>query len=187
MIKNIYKENKGYTLLFAVLVAAVTLAVGISILIISKKEYLLASTARDSTYAFYVADSGIECAWYYEFENSQGYFATNTLAYSLQCGNEEFIPVTKFFIDSNGDLTNDIYATGVVTFSVPYDNGACAYIEIKKWYERKIPADPFSLVPKNQIISRGYNLGYDSSNTTCDPNKTAPSNRKVERALRLKY
>jgi hypothetical protein len=67
MINKNIKFNKGYTLLFAVIVSTLVLSVGISILNISKKEFLLSSSARESTKAFYAADSGLECAVYHDF------------------------------------------------------------------------------------------------------------------------
>ena len=76
MMKNPLKSNKGYTLLFAVLVSSVVLSIGISILTISKKEFLLSASAKDSTSAFYAADTGIECAAYYDSNSSK--FSTTT-------------------------------------------------------------------------------------------------------------
>lgn len=56
------KGNRGYTLLFAVLISSLVLAIGISILTISRKEFLISTSTRDSTSALFAADSGIECA-----------------------------------------------------------------------------------------------------------------------------
>ena len=53
--------RRGYTLLFAVLVASLVLGVAVFILSISRKQYILSSTARNSMYALYAADSGLEC------------------------------------------------------------------------------------------------------------------------------
>src|SRR3989344_6514941 len=55
------KKNKGYTLLFAVLTAALVLGVTVFILSVSRKQFILSTTARESTFAIYAADSGIEC------------------------------------------------------------------------------------------------------------------------------
>ena len=54
-------KQSGYTLLFAVITAALVLGIAAFVLDITRKEYILASTARDSIYSFYAADSGIEC------------------------------------------------------------------------------------------------------------------------------
>src|ERR1035437_2933646 len=59
---KILREQNGYTLLFAVLTASLVLSVAVFILSVSRGQYLLASTARESTYAIYAADSGLECA-----------------------------------------------------------------------------------------------------------------------------
>ena len=60
--KSIRENQRGYTLLFAVLTASLVLGVAVFILSISRGQFLLASAARESTYAIYAADSGIECA-----------------------------------------------------------------------------------------------------------------------------
>lgn len=55
------RKSGGYTLLFAVLTAALVLAVAVFILDVSRKQYELSVQARDSIYSFYAADGGIEC------------------------------------------------------------------------------------------------------------------------------
>ncbi len=72
-LKNI-KNNRGYTLLFSVLVSSLVLAIGISILNISKKEFLLATSARDSAAAFYAADGGLE---YMLYQIDLGFYPEN--------------------------------------------------------------------------------------------------------------
>ena len=51
----------GYTLLFSVLIATLVLSVAIFILSISRKQFQLAVASRESMYAFYNAQSAIEC------------------------------------------------------------------------------------------------------------------------------
>lgn len=58
------KNNQGFTLLFASLISALVLAVGIAILNISLKQLVLSSAGKESQQSFYSADSGIECALY---------------------------------------------------------------------------------------------------------------------------
>jgi len=59
---QIKTSEGGYTLLFSVLVAALALGVAVFILSVSTKQYELSVSARESMYAFYAADAGIECA-----------------------------------------------------------------------------------------------------------------------------
>lgn len=56
--------KKGFTLLFAALVGALVIAVGMAILNITIKQLILASAGRASQQAFFAADAGVECALY---------------------------------------------------------------------------------------------------------------------------
>lgn len=87
--KNNFKKeskNKGFAILFAVLLASFLVTLGISIFSISLKEIQITTSIRDSQIAYYVADSARECALYWdakkegsfpvvlinEFENGEG-------------------------------------------------------------------------------------------------------------------
>jgi hypothetical protein len=68
-MKNIFnlKKNKGFALLFSVIVSVVLLAIGLSIISVSLKQLVFAGTGRESQIAFYAANTGIECALYWNF------------------------------------------------------------------------------------------------------------------------
>ena len=167
MMKTNFKNNKGYTLLFAVLVSSIVLSIGISILTISKKEFLLSASARDSTSAFYAADSGLECAAY--FDNNGNYFSTSTTAGPFSCAD--------FSITKQGGATGSEYDPYEFNFQIPLgSSGACSIVTIEKYY------DDDDIIT-TRIISRGYNVGWDSVAESCDE----PSSRRVERALQLTY
>ncbi|MEX0935035.1 MAG: hypothetical protein WDZ70_01785 [Candidatus Paceibacterota bacterium] len=72
---NNFRNNKGFTALTAAIIASVVLSLGIAILNITTKEIRLSSFSRNSTSAFYTAGSGIECALYWDKEES---FATSS-------------------------------------------------------------------------------------------------------------
>lgn len=59
-------REKGFTLLLAALIASIVLSLGVSIAGLIQKELILSSTGRDSQFAFYAADSGAECALYWD-------------------------------------------------------------------------------------------------------------------------
>ncbi len=162
---SVYK--KGYTLLFAVLVSSLVLAIGISILNISKKEFLLATSARDSSAAFYAADGGVECAAY--GDQTYGSFSTSTTpTAALSCGEAQTTPVLD---DINA-------ATTTFTFSVKFGKEAasCADITVQKGYANGSEV--------TIIDARGYNLGWNEQ-TSGPCNVQSP--KKVERGLRLSY
>ena len=168
MIYNNIKNNKGYTLLFAVLVSALVLSVGISILNIGKKEFLLASSARESVTAFYAADTGIECAAFYDSDpqnqfvnvNYPGGFSAN----SINCG---ILTVDSYMIQSGA-------GQDTFTFDMKLENNSCAIVEVIKitWP-----------VNTTNIRSSGYNMGWNDGTKRC----TTPSPRRVERVLYYSY
>ena len=59
-------HKNGFTIFFAVLVTSLTLAVGIAIYDLTVRELELASVANQSQYAINAADSGAECALYWD-------------------------------------------------------------------------------------------------------------------------
>ncbi|MEY2702091.1 MAG: hypothetical protein RLY43_724 [Bacteroidota bacterium] len=64
--KKIQNDKKGFTLLFAILVSVMVLAVGASIINISLKQVILSSAGRESQFAFYAANTGLECALFWD-------------------------------------------------------------------------------------------------------------------------
>lgn len=66
---------RGFTLFYAVLVSSLLLAIGLAILNITFKEFVLSSGARDSETAFYAADTALECALYWDTtQHAFGFF-----------------------------------------------------------------------------------------------------------------
>jgi len=63
------ERERGFTLLLAVLVASIILSISASIFKIAQKELTLSSIGRDSQFAFYAADTGAECALYWDFRH----------------------------------------------------------------------------------------------------------------------
>ena len=176
MIKNIFKNEDGYTLLFAVLVSSIVLSVGISILTISKKEFLLASSARESMSALYAADSGLECAMY---QDSIGNLATSSTFGTFTCGNNIGFSLPTYTCDTSNGMESCIL---VSPLQLSFGSGkACAVVDIKKTYgnDPNLGYD----IQHTQIESRGYNMGWNSNSQTCDD----ISPKKVERALRMTY
>ncbi len=161
---------RGYTLLFAVITAALVLGVAVFILSVSKKQYALSVAARDSMYALYAADSGMECA-----------IATGLATSSAMISCNSSTPVPLAFAGPQSLNTSTwpnavVYAASNVVLDLP-DN-TCALVTIYDGYYVD-PADGFTK-HKTIIESRGYNF--------CDAGVgPKESSRTVERALRLTY
>ncbi len=57
---------RGFTIFFAILVASLALAIGLAIYDITVRGLYLTTTATQSQYAIYAADTGAECALYWD-------------------------------------------------------------------------------------------------------------------------
>lgn len=68
--KEIKENKRGFTLLFAILVSVMVLAVGASIINISLKQVILSGSGRESQFAFYAANTGMECALYWDLNGT---------------------------------------------------------------------------------------------------------------------
>lgn len=151
-------KNRGFTLFMAVIVMSTLLLVAVGIVTLAVRQLLTSSSARESQYAFYAADSGIECALYWDIQNPSGVsaFSTST-GTSITCNNSASLPV--------GGGGNSL-ATSTFSFLLtpePY----CTTVTVNKRYVSNL------LV--TTIEAKGYN--------TCDTSNP----RRVERAVRVRY
>ncbi len=188
------RSQRGYTLLFAVLVATLVLGVAIFIISLSQKQYLLAATARESTYAFYAADTGIECAAYAVRNrivasttnaipdpvvlNRTLFQATNVLPCAGTTANVPSPTAGAFqpFSAFNDPLVTSYGMASEVTSGqvlVPLQNSTCALIR----FTTGTRSDGKHVTI---MVSRGYNLC-----TATGPLRT--SSQTVERALQLTF
>ena len=77
MKKRAYRDReRGFTLLIATILSSVALAIGLAVTDLAYRQVILSSSAKQSQYAFYAADSALECALY--FDQQQGAFAYKT-------------------------------------------------------------------------------------------------------------
>lgn len=84
--------QRGFTLLIAVILASVSLAIGLALLDIAYKQVVLASAAKQSQTAFYAADSVMECALYYDQQRAA--FAYSATSGSVTCNGNNPVAVT---------------------------------------------------------------------------------------------
>lgn len=62
---SLKKVEKGFALLITLVVVSVVLAIGLSLLFVTNKQYLLAVTAIESEKSFQAAQVGLECMRYH--------------------------------------------------------------------------------------------------------------------------
>lgn len=67
----IFKKQKGFAMLYTVVIISLILTISLSISNVSYKQTILSSLAKDSQIAFYQADAGAECGLYYDIVLNQ--------------------------------------------------------------------------------------------------------------------
>lgn len=152
------KKRSGFTLLFAVLVANLILAIGIATFNLTVKQVLLSSVGRESQFAFFAADSGVECALFWDFERNA--FSVNQPIGQIVCNGQTIAKA-----DDGGTIGGRPYGTPTAfTFSFPPDP-YCTTVSVTKYDN-----------PRRTVVdARGYN--------TCDTGNP----RRVERGIRATY
>ncbi len=89
MVNNI-KNKKGFTLLVAIIVTSMLLIISFVVANIAYKQLVLANSNQESQYAFYNADSGIECAVYWDFKNGYTVFDPLIATTSMRCNGQAY-------------------------------------------------------------------------------------------------
>jgi Tfp pilus assembly protein PilX len=104
------RAPRGFTLLVALIFTSVVLAVGLALLDITYKQVILSSTARQSEYAFYAADSAMECALYADNKLDDFDYGSepvsNTDAGSITCEGQSNILYTGGVASGNTRLSS---------------------------------------------------------------------------------
>jgi len=184
-MKKLY-NNKGYTLLFAAITAALVLGVAVFILSVSRKQFILASTARDSMFSIYAADSGIECVALRnaDFNGSRGVISSSTIndgIVTLNCNGND-VPLVKennpnSLSHPSFDEESGFVISAQGTAYIDTGGNTCAYIIVTTGENGGTNQS------KKVFDSRGYNLCQNDGTGGVIPVFDSP--RTVERALRL--
>jgi Tfp pilus assembly protein PilX len=151
------QNSRGFTLFIAIMVTATLLLVAMGMISLAVRGAFITSSSRESQYAFYAADTGVECALYWDVKNPSGYSAFSTSTSSvINCNYDALNP-------SNQSLA--VGSSQTSTFNLTFlPDPYCARVTVTK------QNDGTTL-----IQSHGYN--------TCDPTNA----RRVERAVQVTY
>ena len=154
----IVNRDRGFTVLFAVIVSTLVLALGLGIVAITMKEIKLSGAGRDSELAFYAADSGLECAEYFDIAKSEFATSTNNPAH-IMCNQQPIISTTT----ANGVSATSTFMMYMEYNVTPTISKPCAEVTVSK------------IGTSTVIDSRGYN--------TCE----LANQRRLERGYSVKY
>lgn len=190
MLKINLKNNKGFSLLFAVFISTLVLVVGASIISVSLRQLKLSGLARDSQFAFYAANTGIECAMYWDlresYANDPVFISSNS-----QTPRDSSAPdagaitcARLFFIDEDADNCDDPIDENN-TWCVDSDaEEATSYFRLKEFQDVDYCVDVLVkkekiTIPKERIKTTIEARGYN----TCDNSNP----NRLERGLRVIY
>lgn len=147
------KGEQGFVALFAVLVSSILLLMALSISGIAYKEQLLSVNAKSSQYSFTAADTGLECALYWDVK--QAWYTSTNSPQDIKCGTS-----TPIFL-------GDISTTTFFAYKLPVEanvNGqtvpGCAVFSVNKNFDVTNPDG--SITNSTKIDSRGYNVLCDN-------------------------
>ena len=116
--------QKGFTLFLAVVITGTLLVIAVGITALAVRQSLIAVAGRSSQIAFYAADSGLECALYWDVKNSSGVSA--------------FDPSTGSLINCNRDASNPgnqwvVGGTSVSVFTITFlPDPRCTVVTVTK-------------------------------------------------------
>lgn len=180
-------RQNGFTLLIAILVIGIILAIGLSILNITLKEYILSNVARESAIALNAADAGMECALYWD-RSSQGN--------KFDVVGETTAPPAGTPFECMGQTRTTPGAGSTQAQNAQFGWGTpavCARVTVTKYFNASNPV-PMGVNAAGNSIScpmgvectRTVSLGY---NKACPTGFTDPFTdpRTVERGLRALY
>ncbi len=154
-----WQVRRGFTLLLAVLVSSILVSLGASIFNILSKEILLSSSGRESQFAFFAADTGIECGIYWDIR--QNAFSTTSALTQVACGGG----IADLTRTSGGTVLRPTLRTAFSFLLEGNISNPCVTVTVDKTF------NPTETV----VASRGYN--------TC----VTTSPLRLERAIRVKY
>jgi len=137
-IKIIRRKQRGFVSLLALLLANVFLLIGLSVYAISVKELNLSSGGRESTFAFYASDGGMECALYWDIQHEVFASTTSPVVNEIIC-NQKTIEVSHTIVDLE-DVSSFNFSFG------DSEDDPCVEVMITKRNDMK-----------TEIISKGRN------------------------------
>src|SRR3989344_3115575 len=143
---NTQKSDGGFTLLVAIVTTSMLILVSFVVSNVALKQLVISYFNQESQIAFYNADSGIECATYWDLKdqsNPSPFATTSSGTTQISCNGQSFNVGGPAMTNAGGGI---YYQDITINLSK-----GCAWVRVIKRYAGSIP------VPTTIIDSRGYN------------------------------
>lgn len=183
-MKSYTPKEKGFILVLSLFLSTIVLTITLGMMNILYKQLILSSTGRESQIAFYAADIGLECAFYWDFyaPGSNGSIfsasssARSSSTFVAPCASQDIIDgvgLNGFSIAPNTPAPMSCTTLGtdeICEFNiVNIDNKACSKVTVTK---KSIPT------------AQGHTTFLESKGR----NRCSSSDlRAVERAIEFRY
>ncbi|MES2225693.1 MAG: hypothetical protein V4480_02690 [Patescibacteria group bacterium] len=155
--------RSGFALLIAIIFTSVVLALGASLLDVAYKQVLLSSSAKQSQYAFYNADSALECALYWDQTSNAFSYSAPAPGGSIVCDSQA-VKAYSSTQDAFAGLRTTVFGTSDTSDPTCTGSNISATVTVLKQTDGS-----------TRIYADGYN--------TCN----ASSNTRIERGLKVHY
>lgn len=162
-IKN--NKEKGFVLLFAVMLSSIILAIALGISNIALKEVNFSTSVKDANDAFFAADAGAECVLYNDFKIVPFYNNTSSDG-TISCEGRTipFINTGDWYMGPWNFILSGLGSTGK----------ACAMVHLES-------VDSGGGLIVNTVISKGYSNGGGVLDA-CTPNS-----KSADRELQVTF
>lgn len=141
-----YKKEDGFTLVLSIFLSTIVLTITLSMMQLLYKQLTLSTADRESQIAFFAADTGMECAYYWDFRadlngsTTQSIFQSiNPLAVPLgtlspSCGGQNIYTQQGPTGETAFDRTRTTANEDITVFFMTNINNtqACSYVTVKK-------------------------------------------------------
>jgi hypothetical protein len=167
-MRSIIQKNKGFVILFAVTLTGIILAIALGVADIAFRENKFATNSKDANDAFFAADTGIECALFFDKPTSCNSGTTTCFPVPASSLPVACASATPSNSTSGSTVTYSFMVTGLGSTAE-----SCAKVIVTKDGDSEPP------FIKTKIVSKGYNIGGAScSSSNKDP---------VEREINVRY
>ena len=169
--------QKGFTLLLAALISSIVLALGAAVFSIAQKELALSSLGRNSQFAFYAADTGAECALFWDFRSD---IHPNTFATSSYSSQSSVVSCAQ----NNPSPAVTVIASSLTAATSTFDL-TLTQIDPPKVYCAKVTVAKSRTTEGGGIIRITNTIHSDGYSTACNTILTDP--QALQRSVELHY
>lgn len=192
MIPN-QNTQSGYILFFAMIVSSIVLSLLLAISLVAFRQSIFTREVRESTKAFYAADTALDCLTPLDNKGDFGIDSTTLVTTApitvcdgvttMQPRIDELNPGTGFVYGSDGQAFNTLLVVG---------QNMCARAEVRKFIPRgDIPAPNGGLMYETNITTWGYNISCTNFHqhmfSVYQGDVSEFQSRLVERSLNYTY